>query len=87
MGRHRPLPSDPTERAAEKRRRFAAYRSAWKKRRRAAELARKISAARGRVELLRAAKRAHIDLCVSCALDDMSNDQLRAALQFAKSVT
>ena len=85
MGKHIPLPTDPTERAAEKKRRFAAYRSAWQKRQRAAELARKISTARGRVSLLRAARRAHIDLCVS-ALEDMTNDQLRAALHFVDNL-
>lgn len=36
MGKHVPLPSDPTERAAEKKRRFAVYHSAYRKRTKAA---------------------------------------------------
>jgi hypothetical protein len=32
MGKHTPLPTDPTERAAEKKRRFAVYRKEWKRR-------------------------------------------------------
>lgn len=37
MGKHAPLPSDPVARVAEKKRRFAAYNKAWRKRRDAAQ--------------------------------------------------
>jgi hypothetical protein len=82
MGRHLPLPSDPIDRATEKRRRFKAYQKDWKKRRRAEAIRTAIGDAKLRRELLSDARRANLDLCVS--VDDMSEGQLRRALQIAK---
>lgn len=82
MGKHVPLPSDPTDRAAEKRRRFKAYQKDWKKHRRALVAKAAISDAKTRRKLLAEANSAHLDLCVS--LDDMSERQLLRALQVAE---
>jgi hypothetical protein len=83
MGSHRPLPSDPIDRAAEKRRRFKAYQKDWKQRRRVE--AGRVAAANYRAgrALLLAARQLNLDLCVS--LEDMSEVQLRRALQTASS--
>jgi len=79
MGKHIPLPSDPIDRAAEKRRRFKAYQKDWKQRRRAEAARIAISDAKARRALLIEARRANLDLCLS--LDDMSEGQLRKALR------
>jgi hypothetical protein len=79
MGSHTPLPSDPIDRAAEKRRRFKAYQKGWKQRRRAEAVRIAVADSKARRVLLADAKRANLDMCVS--LDDMSEVQLRKALQ------
>jgi hypothetical protein len=81
MGKHVPLPTDPTDRATEKRRRFKVYQKDWKRRRREEALRVAICNAKARRTLLADARRANLDLCVS--VDDMSERQLRRALQTA----
>jgi hypothetical protein len=85
MGKHVPLPSDPTMRAAEKRRRFALYHRGSRKRQRA--MARAKGAAEGisRRKLQQAALRAGVDLCVS-SLHDMTTAQLKRALAFVANL-
>jgi energy-converting hydrogenase A subunit M len=85
MGSHRPLPSDPIDRAAEKRRRFKAYQKDWKKRRRAEASRIAVLHSKVRLALLADARQANLDLCVS--VDDMSEGQLRNALKTAKEWT
>jgi sugar diacid utilization regulator len=85
MGKHVPLPSDPTAKAAEKKRRFKLYQKAWKKRRRESDIRERIVNAKNRRELEQAARRAHIDLCVS-SVSDMTTKQLKAALQFVQDL-
>jgi predicted CoA-binding protein len=80
MGKHVPLPTDPIAKAAEKKRRFAAYRKAWKARTKAAWRQKKIAEARARRDLEQACIRAHVDLC--CDPKDMTLKQLKAALEF-----
>ena len=75
MGKHIPLPSDPTERAAEKKRRFAVYRCQYQKHQRKLEKERKVTAYRQRRELAQAARRLNIDLCLD--LDDLTLEQFR----------
>ena len=66
MGKHTPLPSDPVERAAEKKRRFAVYHKEYRKIERAAYRARRLVLARQlwkeRQDLRRAAIAANLDL-------------------------
>jgi hypothetical protein len=83
MGKHVPLPSDPTDRATEKRRRFKAYQRDWKQRRRAEAIRIAIGDAKARRALLTEARQAGLDLCLS--LDDMSDRQIRRALQTARA--
>lgn len=83
MGKHVPLPSDPIERATEKRRRFKAYQKDWKSRRRAEGIRAAISEAKAKRALLIEARQFNLDLCLS--LDDISKSQLRRALQIVNS--
>ena len=89
MGKHTPLPTDPVARAAEKKRRFAAYHKEWRANRRATMrgqmISMAVSKARARRELEAACKRAHVDLCVT-SIEDMSVAQLKAALDFVDRV-
>jgi hypothetical protein len=85
MGKHTPLPSDPIDRATEKRRRFKAYQKDWKQRRRAEAARAAISNAKVRRALLIHARQANIDLCLF--LDDMSEGQLRRALRTVQEWT
>lgn len=82
MGKHIPLPSDPIDRAAEKKRRFKAYQKAWKQGRREEAYRVAVADFRARRTLLEDARRASLDLCLS--LDDMSEGQLRKALRTAR---
>ena len=86
MGKHRPLPSDPVAKAAEKRRRFAEYRREWQKRHRKAARDHKIAVAvaRHRVwrELAQAARRLNIDLCLE--LGDLTVEQLQKNIRTAE---
>jgi hypothetical protein len=79
MGKHTPLPSDPTERAAEKRRRFKAYQKEWKQRRRAEDARVNLAHARLMRALRAEARQLNLELC--CSVDDMSEGRLRKAIQ------
>jgi hypothetical protein len=81
--KHRPLPSDPDAKAAEKKRRFKIYRREWQRRKRQELRAQKIRQAFDRRDLELAARRAGIDLCVD--LRDLSSKQLRSIIERVRS--
>jgi len=80
MGKHVPLPSDPVERATEKKRRFKIYKREWKRRARARERQEQAERYIQRRRLLQGCLRAHVDLCGP--IEDWTNRQLREALEF-----
>lgn len=82
MGKHTPLPTDPIARAAEKKRRFAAYRREYKQRKRRERVQLAVIAAKRRRSLQLAARQANIDLALD--LNDMTDKQLRTALEVAE---
>lgn len=84
MGKHTPLPTDPDARAAEKKRRFAAYHREWRLRRRAMQREQALAKAKTRMKLLRAAHRAGIDLVLGP--HNLTNKQLKAAIAKAEIV-
>ena len=83
MSEHKPLPSDPVAKAAEKKRRFKVYQKDWKKRRRETAARVAIADFKASRALLADARRVNLDLCLT--LDDMGDGQLRKALQTARS--
>jgi hypothetical protein len=82
MGKHVPLPSDPIERAAEKKRRFSVYRCQYQRHQRKLEKERKVTAYRQRRELAQAARRLNIDLCLD--LNDLTLEQFRKNISTAE---
>lgn len=85
MTKHTPLPSDPDAKAAEKRRRFAVYHKAWRERRRLKLRREALARHTTRREMLADARDLHLDLCLPLA--DMSDQQLRAAIETVTHVT
>ena len=83
MGKHRqprrPLPDDPDEKIAERKRRFAAYRKLWKAERRERERAENLQKFRARRALLVAAHKAGFDLVT--IIEDMTDQQIQKALR------
>jgi isopropylmalate/homocitrate/citramalate synthase len=82
VGKHAPLPSDPAAKVAEKKRRFAVYYKAWKRRRNQAQRERRASAYKQQREAIQAARLLNIDLCLY--FEDMTTKQLYAAIRTAR---
>jgi hypothetical protein len=80
--KHRPLPSDPDARAAEKRLRFKIYRREWQRRKRQETRAQKIQRAFERRDLEMAARRANLDLVLDMC---ESSKTIRRWLEAAKT--